>query len=272
MPNALHLHILGSGSKGNCSLVESPEGFIMIDDGFSRRETLARMHSLGLDETRVRALILTHKHSDHTRGVAVWSKHFHGELYASTGTTSARSGFELLPFCEVEPGDSFSVGSVRIQTFPTSHDVVNPMGMRFSCDGDAIGFATDTGVLSNEALAALTDTRILALECNHDVSMLRSGDYPRFLKERILSESGHLSNAQAADAVPRLVTTRTEELIAMHISQENNRPSLAVRALANALGATLENELGTAAALERGNGLPALHISAAGQDRPVSYW
>lgn len=272
MPNAMHLHILGSGSKGNCSIVESPAGFIMIDNGFSRRETLARMHALGLDEIRVRALILTHEHSDHTRGVVVWCKRFSGTLIASAGTPEARSGFDALPFQAVEPGEAFDIEDVHVQTFPTSHDVVNPMGLRLSCGDDAIGFATDTGTLSDAARNALRDARILALECNHDVHMLTSGDYPRFLKERILSNTGHLSNAQAAEAACELVTNRTEELVAMHISQENNRPGLAVRALADALGATLDNDLGTAATLERPGTVPGLHIRAAGQDRPVSIW
>ena len=141
---------------------------------------------------------------------------------------------------------------------------------RFECAGDAIGFATDTGALTPGALRALADVRVLALESNHDVPMLRTGSYPRYLQDRIISERGHLSNAQAAKAVCELVTERTEDVVAMHISQENNRPSLAVRALAEALGATLDNELGSSATLTREPGLPPLRIRAAGQNRPIS--
>ena len=266
----LHLHILGSGSKGNCALVEGPQGLIMIDDGFSRRETLARMHELDLSESDVRALILTHEHSDHVSGVPVWCKNFTGELYASAGTAQTRAKIADLPFEEFSPGDVLEIAGVQVATFPTMHDVVNPVGFRFTCKGDAIGFATDTGVLPPGSLRLLADARILALESNHDVPTLRTGSYPRMLQDRILSERGHLSNDQAAQAVPQLVTDRTEQLIAMHISQENNRPSLAVRALAEALGATLDNELGSSATLERANGKPALHIRAAGQNRPFT--
>ena len=99
--------------------------------------------------------------------------------------------------------------------------------------------------------------------------MLRCGPYPRYLQDRILSDSGHLSNAQAAEAVPYLVSERTEQLVAMHISQENNRPSLAVRSLAESLGASLDDELGSTATLERGDG-PSLRIRAAGQNRPIT--
>ena len=266
----LHLHILGSGSKGNCALVEGPGGLIMIDDGFSRREVLARMHELNLSETDVRALILTHEHSDHVGGVSVWCKRFDGVLYASTGTTETRAYLACLPFKEFAPGDTLDIAGVRVETFPTSHDVVNPVGFRFSCGGDAIGYATDTGVLPPGAMRLLRGARILALESNHDVPMLRTGSYPRVLQNRILSERGHLSNEQAAAAVQALVTERTEHLVAMHISQENNRPSLAVRALADALGATLDDELGSSATLRRADDAPDLHIRAAGQNRPIA--
>lgn len=266
----LHLHILGSGSRGNCALVEGPEGLIMIDDGFSRREVLARMHELGLSEDNVRALILTHEHSDHVSGVSVWCKRFDGELYASAGTCDTRKYLACLPFETFSPGDTLKIAGIRVDTFPTSHDVMNPAGFRFSAGDDAVGFATDTGVLPPGAMRLLSDARILALESNHDVPMLRTGSYPRMLQDRIISERGHLSNEQAAEAAKKLVTDRTEQLIAMHISQENNRPSLAVRSLADALGATLDNELGSSATLVRGNGLPDLHIRAAGQNRPIS--
>ena len=272
MHRTLHLHILGSGSKGNCALIEGPEGLIMIDNGFSRREVIARMHELDLDEDDVQALLLTHEHSDHISGVTVWCRRFDGALFASLGTADTKKYLASLPFTPFAPGAAFDVAGVHVETFPTSHDVVNPVGFRFTCAGDAIGFATDTGVLTPGAMKALRDCRILALESNHDVPTLRTGSYPRFLQDRIISERGHLSNAQAAAAVPELVTERTEQLIAMHISQENNRPSLAVRALAEALGATLDNELGSSATLERDDGIPALHIRAAGQNRPISYW
>lgn len=268
--HALHLHILGSGSRGNCSLVEGPEGLIMIDNGFSRRETLNRMHELGLSEDDVRALILTHEHSDHVSGVSVWCKRFSGELYASEGTTGVRKYLACLPFCAFAPGDTLEMAGVTVETFSTSHDVANPVGFRFTCAGDSIGYATDTGILTPDALNLLAGARILALESNHDVPMLRTGSYPRMLQDRILSARGHLSNAQAAEALPQLVTERTEQVVAMHISQENNRPSLAVRALASAIGAALDNELGSSATLARPGTAPNLHIRAAGQNRPLS--
>lgn len=267
---ALHLHVLGSGSRGNCALVEGPQGLIMIDNGFSRREVLARMHDLDLNENDVRAFILTHEHSDHVSGVSVWVKRFDGPLFASRGTAEARKYLACLPFETFMPGEALEIAGIRVETFPTSHDVVNPVGFRFSCAGDSIGYVTDTGILPPGAMRLLAKTRILAIESNHDVPMLRTGSYPRHLQNRIISELGHLSNEQAAAALPSLVDECTEQVIAMHISQENNRPSLAVRALAAAVGARLDDELGSSATLERGEGLRSLRIRAAGQNRPIS--
>lgn len=247
--SCLRLHILGSGSKGNCALIEGPQGLIMIDDGLSRRETLKRMAELGISADDVFALVVTHEHSDHIKGLEVWCKHWNGPVFSSRGTLASKESLTHLPVEEFDPGDTLSIAGVRIQTYSTSHDVVNPVGYRFDAQGDSIGFATDTGELSKHAIDTLKDCRILALESNHDVTMLRQGDYPRFLQERILSARGHLSNDQAAEAARELVTDRTEQLIAMHISQDNNRPSLTVKSYAKALAATLDDEVGSSATL-----------------------
>lgn len=264
----LHLHILGSGSKGNCALIEGPQGLIMVDDGLCRRETLKRMAELGLSTDNVSALLITHEHSDHIKGLDVWCKHWHGPLFASRGTLSNKENLSHLPVEEFDPGDTLSIAGIRVQTYSTSHDVINPVGFRFDALDDSIGFATDTGELSSQAMNTLKDCRVLALESNHDVTMLREGEYPRFLQERILSARGHLSNGQAAEAARELVTDRTEQLIAMHISQDNNRPSLTVKSYAKALAATLDDEVGSSATLLQGS--RKLSIRPASQYQPAT--
>ena len=186
----LHLHILGSGSKGNCALIEGPQGLIMVDDGLSPRETLKRMAELRLSADNVSALLITHEHSDHIKGLDVWCKHWHGPLFASRGTLSSKENLSHLPVEEFDPGDTLSIAGIHVQTYSTSHDVINPVGYRFDTLDDSIGFATDTGELSSQAMNTLKDCRVLALESNHDVTMLREGEYPRFLQERILSDKG----------------------------------------------------------------------------------
>ena len=123
------------------------------------------------------------------------------------------------------------LAGIDITTFPTSHDAADPMGMRFETTDDAIGYTTDTGYLSAEGRELLQDCRILALETNHDEHMLREGPYPGFLKTRIAGEEGHLSNAQAREALDGLLCDRLECIVGMHISQVNNLPDLALASL-----------------------------------------
>lgn len=189
-------------------------------------------------------------------------------LYASRGTLSSKENLSYLSVEEFDPGDTLSIAGIHVQTYSTSHDVINPVGYRFNALDDSIGFATDTGELSSKAIGILKDCRVLALESNHDVTMLREGAYPRFLQERILSTKGHLSNNQAAEAARELVTDRTEQLIAMHISQDNNRPSLTVKSYANALDASLDDELGSSAT--RLQGPRKLSIRPASQYQPTT--
>ncbi len=264
----LHLHVLASGSKGNAAIVEGADASILIDCGISRRELHRRADELGLDLGQVRGIIITHEHTDHVRGLPVVLKHFDGPVYATAPTIAARSTLVGQGIECVGHSDEFDIGGVHISTFPTSHDVADPIGMRFSSAGDAIGYCTDTGRLSEEAIGELEGVRILALEANHDERMLAAGPYPGFLKERVASEVGHLSNRQAAEALRELVSEKTEVVVAMHLSAENNRPSVCIRTLAEALGAEQANTTFTEASTPDGR----LFVCAAAQDRPMSIY
>ena len=268
MTPEIHLHVLASGSKGNAAVIEGPEGSVLVDCGISRRALLSRAAELGLDMGDVRAVLLTHEHSDHVGGLTVFCNHFDGELVATAGTAAARPYLSALPFTIVGHADSFELAGMRVRAFPTSHDVADPVGFRFSTDDDALGFCTDTGELGSEALAALAGVRILALESNHDERMLATGPYPGYLKARVAGRTGHLSNAKAADALPSLVGDDTETVVAMHLSQENNRPSVCVRSLAAALGAEAANDAFTEARTPDGR----LTICCAAQDWPLTVW
>ena len=268
MTPEIHLHVLASGSKGNAAVVEGPEGSVLVDCGISRKALLARAEELGLDMRDIRAVLLTHEHSDHVGGLTVFCNHFEGELVTTAGTAAARPYLSALPFTIVGHADSFELAGMRVQPFPTSHDVADPMGFRFSTGDDALGFCTDTGELGPEALAALSGVRILALESNHDERMLATGPYPGYLKERVAGRTGHLSNAQAAEALGSLVGEDTETVVAMHLSQENNRPSLCMRALAEAVGAEAANDAFTEARTPDGR----LSLCCAAQDWPLTIW
>ena len=268
----MHLHILASGSKGNAAVVEGPQGSVLIDDGLSRRELLRRADELGVDMDRVGCVVVTHEHSDHVSGLTVFCNRYSGRLVATAGTAGGRKYLATLPFELVGSTDEFEACGMRVRTFPTSHDVADPFGLRFDCEGDGahdtLGYCTDTGVLSDRAMELLQDVRILALESNHDARMLATGPYPAMLKERVAGDHGHLSNDQAAEALRELVGPTTETVVAMHLSQENNRPSIAVRTLAAVVGAEAANTTFTEARTPDG----ALTICAAGQDKPMTIW
>lgn len=270
MTPRIHLHVLASGSKGNAAVVEGPGGLVLVDCGISRRALLERAGQLGLDMGRVTTVLLTHEHSDHVGGLTVFCNHFDGELVTTAGTAAARGYLSALPFTLIGHSDAFEAAGMLVEAFPTSHDVADPVGFRFSTDDDALGYCTDTGELGAEALERLSGVRILALESNHDERMLAGGPYPAYLKQRVAGPTGHLSNAQAARALGSLVTEDTETVVAMHLSQENNRPSVCVRTLAEAVGAVpVQGEDGRPEARPADGGLS---ICCAAQDWPLSVW
>lgn len=262
----LKIHILASGSKGNACIVESVSTKILLDCGISYRELTRRAAALKLDISDVAATVVTHEHSDHTAGLSVWCKHFDGSLLATKGTATARKHLAALPFEYIDHDADFEIGDIRVGCFSTSHDVVDPIGFRFESHGDSIGYCTDSGMLTQAAMELLSNVRILALETNHDPKLLAQSHYPLFLRERIGGARGHLSNEQACDALATLVTQKTEQVIGMHLSQENNRPRLAVQALSCAVDAIPQNDMGTRAGTSDG----LLHIVCAAQDAPLT--
>ncbi len=239
-PALLHLTVLGSGSKGNCAIVDGPRGAIMVDAGFSKRETLRRMHQVGFDPTRIKAIVVTHEHSDHIGGLGVMARGLGVPVYASCGTAAYPRFSKLSPdTITLHSRDVVTLVGIDVTTFPTSHDASDPIGMRFSYRGDegadAIGYVTDTGILSQEGIEVLTDVRVLAIESNHDPDMLRYGPYPHSLKVRIAGDHGHLSNDQGAAALDALLCNRLETVVGMHLSETNNDHLLPVSRLTSTI-------------------------------------
>ena len=271
MAGTLTLHVLGSGSKGNAAIVEGPGGSVLVDCGLARRTLISRAADLGVDAEAVRLVLITHEHSDHIRGLEVWHRHWEGPILASPGTASSKK-LEGLGVFSVCMGARFEAAGMTIHTIATSHDTREPMGLVFEAAGDRVAIITDTGVFPEEALLAARGARIIALESNHDEGMLAEGPYPWALKQRIASDHGHLSNAQAADAAAGIVTAATETLVLMHLSEENNLPSLAVRTLAARLGAEPANTTFTRAVRSRDAlGASPLEIVCASQTRAMTF-
>lgn len=238
MRTMMRVTFLGSGSGGNSTLVAWGSTSVLIDAGFSAREVAARLRAHGEDADAVRAIFVTHEHRDHSRGLRVLQKRIKAPILASAGTTEAAHAEGHGPFDaeELSAGESVRVGELRVTAFAVSHDAREPLGFVFEApDGTRLGFASDVGVVTPRMCESLADCDVLAIEANHDPDMLRHGPYPWFLKKRILSDHGHLSNEASAHALRTLVTDRTRHVFAIHVSRTNNTPDLAAGALREGL-------------------------------------
>ncbi len=244
----LELNILASGSSGNAAIVRDggTGRCVLIDCGICKRDFFARCEELGVDPRAIEATLVTHVHSDHTSGLGVVMRGLAKEgctppLYAHPLVREAspkiREVEPLVEQRELHPGKPVHIAGMCVLPFATSHDVASSVGFRFEVEGDALGYATDTGFVTPEAHEALGDVRILAIESNHDVIMLREGPYPYVLQQRILSDEGHLSNAQCCTEVELLLHPGLEHVVAMHISEHNNTFGLPVRELQKVLDA-----------------------------------
>ena len=237
--DSLRVVFLGSGSGGNAVAVTDGDTTLLIDCGFSAREVARRMTAVGIDPGSVGAILLTHEHSDHVRGVDVFARRHGCAVHATQGTRTA-AGLDYLDVevCSLLPGEPVRVDSLLVVAFATSHDAAEPVGFRVeTATGESFGLVTDTGVFTAEAREALADIDMLGIESNHDLTMLDNGPYPSYLKRRIRSAQGHLSNPDAADALEALVSSRLRRVIALHRSDTNNTASLAKRALTARLAA-----------------------------------
>jgi phosphoribosyl 1,2-cyclic phosphodiesterase len=230
--------ILGSGSQGNCLVVEAHNTRLLLDCGFSLGETLRRLARLGLAPEQLSGILVTHEHDDHVGGVArlarklglpVWLTP--GTLRGLEGLFAGMEGLHLLegyaPLC---------IGDLEVHPFPVPHDAREPAQYVFGDGVRRLGVLTDTGCVTPVMVRMLNACDALVLESNHDPELLAAGDYPLALKQRIAGRLGHLDNAQAAALLDALDCSRLQHLVAAHLSQSNNRPDLAREALAGPLG------------------------------------
>lgn len=235
----LKLHVLASGSGGNAAIVESGasgEG-ILIDCGICKRDLFARADEAGFNLANLRAVVITHDHSDHVKGLGVALRGLakagvrptvHGSEAVFAASAPVRDAVASVDavFEPFRSGEVLEVAGLTVRPFRTSHDAADSHGFRFEeaapGGADSLGYVTDTGIVTDEAWDALAGVRLLALESNHDTRMLETGPYPYVIKQRIASAHGHLSNDQAREALGRLAHEGLRAVAAMHVSQENN--------------------------------------------------
>jgi len=223
---------LGSGSKGNATLVEGGGTRVLVDCGFTAREAVRRLGLLELSPSELDAILVTHEHGDHVRGVGALATRFGIEVWSTPGTWK-QAGAGQVPGLRLFSGhrDGFRIGDLRVMPFPVPHDAREPCQFVFASDGLSFGMLTDAGCVTRYTRDLLRECDALLLECNHDLKMLREGPYPPGLQARVAGRFGHLSNDQAAELVDALPLAQLRHLMVAHISEKNNRPGLVTKSM-----------------------------------------
>lgn len=227
---------LGSGSRGNALVVEVRQTRLLLDCGFSTRETVARLSRLELQPEDIAGILVTHEHADHVGGVVRLASKYDLPVWLTHGTLTNYSQAKSLPEIRLIDGHSaFQIGEIEVQPFPVPHDAREPVQYVFSSGDRRVGVLTDTGNSTPHIESVLSGCDALVLECNHDPDMLRDGSYPQVLKQRVAGRLGHLDNGAAARLLASLDSSRLQHLIAAHLSEKNNTPELARAALSGVL-------------------------------------
>ncbi|WP_163558601.1 MBL fold metallo-hydrolase [Halomonas sp. NO4] len=230
-PGRLRFASLGSGSKGNATLVSDGETWLLVDCGFGLRETERRLARLGVHPRQLDAVLVTHEHGDHLRGVGPLARRYGVPVHLTPGTWLAGRLGEVPCHHWITPQSPFAIGGIRVAPVTVPHDAREPVQFRFTAGARCLGVLTDLGHASDHVAEAFAGCDALVLECNHDVQMLAEGPYPPRLKRRVGGRWGHLANAQAAGLLPRLGLDRLQRIVCSHLSEHNNRPERVLETL-----------------------------------------
>ena len=223
---------LGSGSRGNATLIESGDTRLLVDCGFSARETEQRLAQLGVAADTLDAVLVTHEHGDHIRGVGAMARRYQLPVWMTGGTQRNHRCGDLPDLNSFSSHQApFVIGDIQITPFPVPHDAREAVQFTFTANQKKFGMLTDSGAVTPHIIELLQDCDALMLECNHDSAMLADGPYPPSLQARVGGGLGHLSNRQAADLLSRVDYSRLHHLMAAHLSEKNNTPQLAKEAL-----------------------------------------
>ncbi|MBA1192634.1 MBL fold metallo-hydrolase [Pseudomonas entomophila] len=227
--------VLGSGSQGNGTLIASGDTYILVDCGFSLRETERRLALLGVSAAQLSAVLVTHEHADHVHGVGLLSRRYGVPVYLSQGTLRGlRKPVEARGFLAC--GQSLEIGALRVSAARVEHDALEPLQYVISDGRRRFGMLTDLGTYDGWLLDRYQDLDALLIESNHCRDMLARGHYPYFLKQRVGGNLGHLNNHQAANLVAELGWQDLQHLVLAHLSSKNNLPHLARQQFVDTLG------------------------------------
>jgi len=225
---SLRVCVLGSGSKGNATLVSTERTRLLVDAGFSRRETYARLTAVGERTDGIHAILVSHEHSDHVSGLRLLGADWRAPIYLTRPTHAAlpwkpKAGvFEFFA-----PGERFIVGDIEITPFSIPHDAADPVAFTLESAGIRIGIITDLGYVHEVVKQRVKGCHCLIFESNHDLDMLKVGPYPWHIKQRVMSRQGHLSNVATAGFLTEDFDGAAQVLVLAHLSETNNHPEIA---------------------------------------------
>lgn len=255
---SVKLCILGSGSKGNSTLVASEKTRLLVDVGLSRKETYARLAAIGERRDGFDAIVISHEHVDHISGLRLLAPDLKVPIYISPATRDAMSWDSKINGIELfTPGVKFTVGDFEITPFSIPHDAVDPVAFTLEAQGIKIGLVTDLGYVSELVKQRVQGCHCLVFESNHDLEMLKVGPYPWYVKQRVMSRHGHLSNNATANFLAEDYDGTAHVLALAHLSETNNHPEIARLSAQEALASRSCREL------------PELHLASQASPTPL---
>lgn len=227
----MRFSILASGSTGNATYIETEKVRLLIDAGLSGKQITSLLERIGVKPESLDAILLTHEHNDHVKGIGVMARRYKLPVYTNEATWLALpksvGAFAHRQQHIFATGSVLTLGDLEIESFGTSHDAAEPMGFCFYHRGAKLSLMTDLGYVSDKIKAQVRGSDVLICEANHDIEMLQMGRYPWNLKRRILSDVGHLSNEDAGEALLDIIDSRSEDVYLAHLSRDNNMIDLA---------------------------------------------
>lgn len=229
----MRLTILGSGSSGNAAVIQKNGSSILVDSGFSYKQLNMRLKSCGISPESFSAMLITHEHVDHARGLGAFSRIHRVPVYINETTykgllkVTRKDIEENVKFFET--GDTLDINDIEIRSFPVPHDAAEPVGFSFISENKKISYITDIGSITELVVDNLRNSSVAVIEANHDVEMLLNGMYPEYLKKRIKGPTGHLSNDDALKLIQLIRCKELKVVYLTHLSKKNNEPEIAYK-------------------------------------------